>query len=118
MTVTETTVEVIDYTHFAPDSAEIAADQTDVLDAIASTLAANPEITKVEVQGHADASERDPAAISQSRADAVVAYLVSKGVEAGRLVAKGYGTAPTEEPAEQTTANRAVGYLILDRSDQ
>jgi outer membrane protein OmpA-like peptidoglycan-associated protein len=119
LTVTETIVEVIDYTFFAPDSAEIAADQTALLDAIASTLEANPEITKVEVQGHADAGERDPAAVSQARADAVVAYLVAKGVDAGRLVAKGYGTdapLPTEDPAEQATANRAVGYMILERS--
>jgi len=120
MTVTETTIEVIDFTYFAPDSAEIAADQHDVLAAIVSTLEGNPDITKIEVQGHAEATENDPASLSQARADAVLAYLTSKGIDAGRLVAKGYGTdtVSTEDPAQAPKTNRMVSYLILERSPQ
>jgi outer membrane protein OmpA-like peptidoglycan-associated protein len=120
MTVTDTVIEMIDYTHFAPDSAAIGGDQTAVLDAIASTLEANPDITKVEVRGYADATESDPATISQTRAEAVVAYLVAKGIDAGRLVARGHGTdaaGPMDDEADHATANRVVGYMILERLD-
>jgi outer membrane protein OmpA-like peptidoglycan-associated protein len=119
VTTTDEVIEVIDYTHFAPDSAEITDGETDVLDAVASTLEGNPDITKVEVQGHADASEQDPAGIAQARADAVVAYLVAKGIAVERLVARGYAAdvaMPPEIAADQASANRTVGYLILERS--
>jgi outer membrane protein OmpA-like peptidoglycan-associated protein len=118
MVVTETVVEVIDYVNFAPNSAEIVTEEHAGLDAIASTLEENPAITKVEVQGHADASETDPAGIAQARAEAVVAYLVAKGIAADRLVAKGYAadvTMTQDSAADQAAANRSVGYLILER---
>jgi outer membrane protein OmpA-like peptidoglycan-associated protein len=48
---------------------------------------------KVEIEGHTDASgsEAHNLKLSQQRAESVRDYLVSKGVEASRLVAKGYG---------------------------
>jgi outer membrane protein OmpA-like peptidoglycan-associated protein len=118
--VTETVVEVIDYTRFAPNSAEIVAEEHVELDAIASTLVETPAITKVEVQGHADASETDPAGIAQARAEAVVAYLVAKGIAADRLVAKGYAadvTVSMGDAPDQASANRAVTYLVLERRE-
>jgi flagellar motor protein MotB len=49
---------------------------------------------KIEISGHTDntgsASIND--VLSQQRADAVVAYLTSKGIAANRLTAKGYGS--------------------------
>lgn len=120
MTVTETTVEVIDYVYFEPGSSEVGEDQNATLDAVASTLEQNKGITKVEVQGFADASEADPTALSQARAEAVLASLVSKGTAAERLVAKGYATDTaklTDDPDQQPKTKRIVGFLILERLD-
>ncbi len=47
----------------------------------------------IELQGHTDnvGKPEDNLKLSQERAQAVVNYLVKKGIETGRLIAKGYG---------------------------
>ena len=63
---------------------------------------------KLEIQGHTDDQPLksggkfpDNQALSQSRADSVKAYFVSKGIEEARLTAKGYGdTVPVESPKD------------------
>ncbi len=64
----------------------------DMLDKVASA-AAKCKTSKIEVAGHTDSGgEADMnMRLSQARADAVKAYLVSKGLSADQLVAKGYG---------------------------
>ena len=62
----------------------------EVLDQLAAFLNQHPEFEKVEVRVHTD-DRGNPTARSQARADAVVAYLVEKGVVASRLEAKGWG---------------------------
>lgn len=62
----------------------------EVLDQLATFLNQHPEFVKVEIRVHTD-DRGNPTSRSQSRADAVVAYLVGKGVDANRLVAKGWG---------------------------
>ena len=60
--------------------------------AVVDLLKENPHITMVEVAGHA--SQDDFAKnqeLSEQRAAAVVTWLVSHGVDAKRLVPKGYG---------------------------
>ena len=49
---------------------------------------------KIEISGHTDntGSAAMNENLSQQRANAVVAYVVSKGIEATRLAAKGYGS--------------------------
>jgi outer membrane protein OmpA-like peptidoglycan-associated protein len=49
---------------------------------------------KIEISGHTDntGSATINESLSQSRADAVVQYLTSKGITANRLTAKGYGS--------------------------
>jgi len=80
----------------------------------------NPEITKVEVQGHTD--NRGGAALnkalSQKRAAAVMKALVTRGIDKSRLVAKGYG--PDLPIADNTTdegrqQNRRVQFKIVDK---
>jgi outer membrane protein OmpA-like peptidoglycan-associated protein/tetratricopeptide (TPR) repeat protein len=50
---------------------------------------------RIEISGHTDnvGSEGMNQKLSQDRADAVVAYLVSKGINASRLESRGYGSA-------------------------
>jgi outer membrane protein OmpA-like peptidoglycan-associated protein len=78
-----------------------------VLDIVAASLVANPDI-RIEIAGHTDntGSAATNTRLSQNRADAVRAYLASKGVAPDRMVAQGYG--PTVPVATNTTvAGRA-----------
>ncbi len=78
-------------TYFAKGSTTLDATAKRTLDAQAAWLSANRNWL-VKLQGHAD----DPGnleanrRLSQRRANAVMAYLVSRGVEPSRLWSKGY----------------------------
>jgi outer membrane protein OmpA-like peptidoglycan-associated protein len=69
--------------------------------AIAEELKAEPEVTLVEVQGHADerGGEADNLELTRARARAVVDALVDRGVERARLRAEGYGSRCAFQPA-------------------
>jgi OOP family OmpA-OmpF porin len=101
---------------FHHDSAELRDQSTAVLDATADTLMSNPGV-HVEIAGHTD-GQGDAAynqGLSQRRADAVKDYLVSRGVNASRLSASGYGeTQPVADnnTAEGRAQNRRVELRI------
>ena len=66
------------------------------LDSLAGLLKENPTIV-IELMAHTDCrgNDADNSALSQKRAQSVVDYLIAKGIQPARLVAKGYGeTAP------------------------
>ncbi|MDB5105226.1 MAG: ompA [Fibrobacteres bacterium] len=77
---------------FKTASAELTPESLPTLDKLAEQLIAFPEV-KLEVQGHTDnvgpASKNKK--LSAKRAEAVVAYLVTKGIAKDRLKAFGYG---------------------------
>ena len=82
-------------------------------------LLLNPQITKVEVQGHTDnvGTEDTNLRLSQRRAQAVRNYLISKGVRRSRLDAKGYGnSAPiaTNDTEDGRGQNRRVQFEIVE----
>ncbi|WP_425483805.1 OmpA family protein [Hongsoonwoonella zoysiae] len=79
-------------TYFAKGSAALDDTAKMTLDSQAEFLKANPN-WYAKIQGFADDPGEEAAnvALSQKRADAVMAYLVSKGVAPDRLWAKGYG---------------------------
>jgi outer membrane protein OmpA-like peptidoglycan-associated protein len=86
--------------NFATGSAEITTDFARVLDGAAQLITEHPEIQLLEVQGHTD-NTGSPAInnpLSQARADAVRNYLISRGVDPSRLVAKGYGDSKPVAP--------------------
>jgi peptidoglycan-associated lipoprotein len=62
------------------------------LDSLVSLLKLNPTVA-IELMSHTDCrgNDADNITLSQKRAQSVVDYLVSKGIEQGRLTAKGYG---------------------------
>ena len=78
-----------------------------VLDAVAASLRANPEIS-IEVAGYTDSTGRKfiNFRLSQARAAAVRFYLARKGVPPTRMVAKGYGASGYIAP-NSTAAGRA-----------
>jgi OOP family OmpA-OmpF porin len=83
-----------------------------ILDEVVSVLADNGKIA-LEVQGHTDNAGSDAynMKLSQSRADAVRAYLVAHGIEPGRLVSTGYGFHQPLVP-NNSEANRALNRRV------
>jgi OOP family OmpA-OmpF porin len=83
-----------------------------ILDEVAGVLVDNPKIV-LEVQGHTDNVGADAynMHLSQTRADAVRAYLVAHGVMPDRLVSKGYGLHQPLVPND-SEANRALNRRV------
>lgn len=72
---------------------------------------------KFAIEGHTDSKGRADynLKLSQQRADAVVALLVSRGVQSGRLVATGKGSNEPANAADPLAAeNRRVRIVNLD----
>jgi peptidoglycan-associated lipoprotein len=78
--------------YFTQDSATLDSVAKSTLDKQAVWLNSNPQWL-VKLQGFADdsGSASSMVTLSQRRADSVMTYLVSKGVDANRMWAKGYG---------------------------
>lgn len=86
-----------------------------LLDEVAAVLRDHVEIAKVRVLGFVDATEGTVAKLGELRAQAVVDYLVSKGVDRARLVAVGLGVerpVDTSGTAEAQAKNRRVEFEI------
>ena len=77
---------------FESASSTIAADSIPALDSLAAELELVPAVA-VLIAGHTDSDGEEAAnlTLSQARADAVLAYLVSVGIDGSRLSALGYG---------------------------
>ena len=114
---------VLEEIYFQFDSAVIKPESYPILEVIAETINLNPDIRRIEVQGHTDerGSEAYNLQLSHSRAAAVVEYLTGRArspVAATRLSAQGYGESmPVDRRSnEQAWAkNRRVEFLILER---
>ena len=83
---------VLENLQFDTGKSTIKSSSYAMLDKVAGVLN-NVSNLEVEIQGHTDnrGSQRFNASLSQKRADAVLNYLVNRGVSANRLSAKGYG---------------------------
>ncbi|MEO8554501.1 MAG: OmpA family protein [Kofleriaceae bacterium] len=116
--VTDTETTILDVVDFAPGTATLRGTSPATLDAVADTMRGNPSIELIEVQSHIRDRGDGPAALelSQQRADAVVAYLVTAGIEPARLTAQGYGDT---QPIDRATPakNERVAFLILKRAE-
>ncbi|KAF0192945.1 MAG: OmpA-OmpF porin OOP family [Gammaproteobacteria bacterium] len=84
---------------------------------MADILRKHPNL-RIEVAGHTDnaGSAQHNMRLSRQRAEAVRLYLVSQGVDAGRILAKGYGPAnpvTSNATAEGRAENRRVELRII-----
>lgn len=105
---------------FAPGQAVLREESKLVLDEVASILKQNLQIQRLEIGGHTDAVGAALAnkRLSLRRAQSVLGYLVSVGVDRRRLVAVGYGQ---EKPIannatpEGRIANRRVEFRVISK---
>lgn len=102
---------------FELSSATLRSTSTNVLDNAATSLQRYPDV-RVEAQGHTDSTGSDSLnmKLSQQRAEAVRNYLVSKGVAADRITARGYGeTQPvsSNDTKEGRANNRRVTLRVI-----
>jgi len=103
---------VIKDLRFDTGKATILASSFHKLDWVVDMMIKNPEL-RVEIQGYTDnvGKAKYNQALSEKRAQAVMDYLISKGIAKNRMVAKGYGMenpAATNDTVEGRAANRRV----------
>ncbi len=103
----ERTAVVLRGVNFETGQSALTPGSFTVLDQVAASLVANPEI-RIEIAGYTDntGSASLNLRLSQARAAAVRAYLARKGVSPGRMIAKGYGATGFIAP-NTTAAGRA-----------
>ncbi len=106
---------------FATGKAVIRETPNALLDQIAAVAAKCPD-AKIEVGGHTDktGARASNMSLSQARADAVVAYLGSKGISGDRLTARGYGPDKPLDTADTPDAyqkNRRIEFTVSASAD-
>jgi peptidoglycan-associated lipoprotein len=109
---------------FGVNKADITPSAAAELNNLVKLLKDNPTL-KIELSSHTDARGNDGynMKLSQRRAESTLRYLVSKGIDRKRLVAKGYGESqllnrcannvPCTE--EEHSINRRTAFTILDK---
>ena len=105
---------------FNSGTATLSDDARYTLDRVASVIKLYPGL-QVEVEGHTDNVGRDLVneKISRERALAVKNYLISRAVEAGRLVAVGYGhriPVASNDTPEGRKKNRRVHFNAVKQA--
>ena len=113
------TAMVLEGVTFAINSATLDPTSTEILDRVANALQYNPGGAKYELAGYTDntGSRAHNMKLSQARAESVMNYLVSKGVPASMLTAKGYGPDfPIDTNA--TAAGRANNRRVMIKQVQ
>jgi outer membrane protein OmpA-like peptidoglycan-associated protein len=120
--MTGESVRIKEMIQFDFNKASLRDDSVPILEEVARVLKSQPDIVRVEVQGHTDAlgSPAVNAALSQARAEAVVGALVALGVPKETLYARGYGqTRPMGDNGtdEGRAANRRVQFEVVERGE-
>ncbi|MFL5745881.1 MAG: OmpA family protein [Niastella sp.] len=98
---------------------DLKPESTIELDNIFQLMKENPTL-KIQISGHTDnvGKAADNMALSNNRAQAVVKYLVSKGIEQARLTFKGYGaTQPVANNTSETgrAQNRRTELQVISQ---
>ena len=117
--VTRKKIIILKKVHFALDKAKIKRKSHRILKDVVKVLKDNPWVKKLQIEGHTDdlGKAKYNMWLSQRRADAVMKFLVKRGIAAERLVAKGYGyTEPLikEKNKKARAANRRVVFKVID----
>jgi outer membrane protein OmpA-like peptidoglycan-associated protein len=110
-------IEISEMIHFHTNSARLKRRSYQVLDEVIRVMNDHPEL-EIEIQGHTDSVGRESQnrRLSERRAVRVQEYFVTRGVDARRLTAVGYGE---EQPIADNTSrdgryqNRRVDFVVV-----
>jgi len=116
----EDKIEIHEKVQFEYNSANILEVSHSLLNEVADVIKKTPRIKKIQVEGHASSDGADDynLRLSDKRAKAVRAYLITQGVSKDKLVAKGFGeTKPIADNAteEGREKNRRVEFNIIEQ---
>jgi len=110
--------------YFDLNSSYIRKDALTELDKVVSYMLKRPDI-KIEVGAHTDSRERDSYNIwlSERRAKRTVDYILSKGIDSGRISGKGYGETQLINgckngvycPERDHQLNRRSEFIVLEK---
>ncbi len=104
--------------YFDFDKAELKPESKAELENLIILLNDNPSI-RIEIGGYTDSKgdKEYNRNLSQKRAEAVLNYLVSRGISKKRLVAKGYGegSSVSHDQANPAGINRRTEFVIIDK---
>ena len=112
-------VTVLENIYYDLAKSDIRPDAALELDKLVKILKDNPNI-RIELSSHTDSRSGDDynLALSQVRAQSAVDYLVSQGIAADRLVAKGYGETQLRiqnaQTEEEHQANRRTEFKVIE----
>jgi outer membrane protein OmpA-like peptidoglycan-associated protein len=112
-------VTVLENIYYDLAKSDIRADAALELDKLVKILRDNPAI-RIELSSHTDSRSGDDfnLALSQVRAQSAVDYLVSQGIAADRLVAKGYGETQLRiqnaQTEEEHQTNRRTEFKVIE----
>jgi outer membrane protein OmpA-like peptidoglycan-associated protein len=120
--INETSIIISEPIFFETGKANILPSSYNILNKLSQAIKENSNILLVEVAGHSDniGTDKKNLALSRSRADAVVKYLVRTGVDASRLIATGYSHClpiGTNKTKEGRAKNRRVEFKILKKAN-
>ncbi len=110
---------VLDNIYYDLNKADIRPDAALELNKLVKILKDNPAI-RIELSSHTDSRSSDEynLTLSQQRAQAAVDYLVSQGIAADRMVAKGYGETklliPNAQTEEEHQTNRRTEFKVIE----
>jgi OOP family OmpA-OmpF porin len=118
--VREDKIAIHEKIQFDVDRATIKQVSFSLLDEVAAVIKKNPRIKRIAVEGHASAEgpEQHNLLLSDRRANAVMKYLVERGIPKEMLEAKGYGISRPIADNESETGrekNRRVEFIIVDQ---
>jgi outer membrane protein OmpA-like peptidoglycan-associated protein len=122
VTVKDDRLEIHQTIQFAVNSAVIEGSSDALLEAIAETLTAHPEILEVRVEAHTDDTGKRfrNQQLSEQRAQAVMDALIARGIKQ-RMSFKGYGPSQPLVPNdsdENRAKNRRAELIIVKRADK
>ena len=105
--------------NFETGKADLIEDSYTVLDELVAYLVRQDD-QKIEIGGHTDnvGSIKSNLILSEARANTVKTYLVTKGIDASRVMIKGYGSSvpiSSNKTAAGKADNRRIEVKILDK---
>lgn len=109
---------ILEDCNFETGKADLQEESFAVLDELVAYLV-RKEDERIEIGGHTDnvGSAKSNLILSEARANTVMNYLISKGIDPGRLTAKGYGfSVPVADnkTADGRAQNRRTEVKILE----